>query len=159
MNIERRSVILLKIVMAALFLVLLVFQFLSFPGKFAYDAQQHPDEAYLRWPLTLLVGFCILCAEVVVASIWQLLGLVQSDRIFSQAAFKWVNAIIAAIGAGWLVMVGALVWVFAVADDPGVPLIWTFLTLGVTVVALLMVVMRALLRQVTALRSDLEGVI
>src|SRR5262249_24606922 len=112
MNIEHRSVILLKVVMAALFLLLLVFQFLSFPGKFAYDAQQHPDQASLRWPLTFLVGFCILCAETVVVSIWQLLGLVQADRIFSTAAFKWVNAILAAIGVGWLIMVGALIWVF-----------------------------------------------
>jgi hypothetical protein len=159
MNIERRSVILLKVVMAALFLVLLVFQFLSFPGQFAYNAQQHPDQAYLRWPLTFLAGFCILCAEVVVVSIWQLLGLVQSDRIFSNAAFKWVDAIIWAIGGGWAVLVAGTAWVLSQADDPGVPMVLIFLSLSVTVVGLLMVVMRALLRQATVLRNDLEGVI
>jgi hypothetical protein len=159
MNIEHRSVILLKVVMAALFAVLLVFQFLSFPGGIAYDAQQHPEQAYLRWPLTFLAGFCIFCAEVVVVSTWKLLGLVQSDRIFSDAAFKWVNAIIWAIAGAWTILVGFLVWVFSNADDPGFPMVLLFFVLSVTVVGLLMIVMRALLRQATALRTDMEAVI
>ena len=104
--------------MAALFAVLLVFQFLSFPGGIAYDPQQHPEQAYLRWPLTFLAGCCIFCAEVVVFSTWRLLGLVESDRIFSAAAFKWVNAIIWAIAGAWTILVGLLVWVFSHADDP-----------------------------------------
>ncbi len=159
MNIEKRSVILLKVVMVALFVVLLVFQFLSFPGGIAYDAQQHPEQAYLRWPLTFLAGFCIFCAEVVVVSTWKLLDLVQSDRIFSTAAFKWVNAIIWAIAGGWTVLVGFLVWVLSQADDPGFPMVLILFVLAVTVVGLLMIVMRALLRQATALRTDLEAVI
>ncbi|MEI6665714.1 MAG: DUF2975 domain-containing protein [Chloroflexota bacterium] len=159
MNIEHRSVILLKAVMAALFLVLLVFQFLSFPGQFAYNSQQHPDQAYLQWPLTFLAGFCILCAQVIVVSIWRLLSLVQSDRIFSNEAFKWVSAIIWAIAGGWTVLVSFTAWVLSQADDPGMPMVLIFLSLAVTVVGLLMVVMRALLRQATLLRSDLEGVI
>jgi hypothetical protein len=156
---EHRSVILLKVAMAALFAVLLVFQFLSFPGGIAYDAQQHPDQAYLRWPLTFLAGFCVFCAEVVVFSTWQLLRLVQSDRIFSDAAFKWVNAIIWAIAAGWAILVGFLAWVLSQADDPGFPMVLLFFVLAVTVVGLLMIVMRALLRQATALRTDMEAVI
>ena len=159
MNIEHRSVILLKVVMAALFAVLLVFQFLSFPGGIAYDAQQHPEQAYLRWPLTFFAGFCIFCAEVVVVSTWKLLGLVQSDRIFSDAAFKWVNAIIWAIAGAWTILVGFLVLVFSNADDPGFPMVLLFFVLSVTVVGLLMIVMRALLRQASALRTDMEAVI
>jgi hypothetical protein len=55
--------------------------------------------------------------------------------------------------------VGFSAWVAARADDPG-PLVLLFLiTVGVAVVGLLMVVMRALLRQATALRTDLEAVI
>ena len=160
MSIEHRSAVLaLKLVMAALFAVLLVFQFLSFPGGIAYDAQQHPEQAYLRWPLTFLAGFCVFCAEVVVFSTWKLLGLVQSDRIFSDAAFKWVNTIIWAIAGGWPVLVSLLVWVFSHADDPGFPMVLLFFVLAVSVVGLLMIVMRVLLRQATALRTDMEAVI
>ena len=159
MNIDSRAVTLLRLFLLGLFGILLVFQFLSFPGGIAYDAQQHPDQAYLRWPLTFLAGFCIFCAEVVVVSTWQLLSLVQADRIFSNAAFKWVNAIIWAIAGGWVVLVGFTIWVLSQADDPGMPMVLILFVLAVTVVGLLMVVMRALLRQATALRTDMDGVI
>ncbi|WP_327032279.1 DUF2975 domain-containing protein [Micromonospora ureilytica] len=45
------------------------------------------------------------------------------------------------------------------ADDPGAPVLLFLLTMGVTVLGLLMVVMRALLRQATTLRTDMEAVI
>ena len=56
-------------------------------------------------------------------------------------------------------LVGIDVLVAFHADDPGGPIVLFLLTVGVTVVGLLMVVMRALLRQATALRTDLEAVI
>ena len=57
------------------------------------------------------------------------------------------------------VLVGFLVWVLSQADDPGFPMVLLFFVLAVTVVGLLMIVMRALLRQATALRTDMEAVI
>lgn len=159
MNIDSRAVVPLKVFLLGLFALLLVFQFLSFPGKFAYMAQETPGEAYLRWPLTALAAFLIFCVEVVVVATWRLLGLVQSDRIFSNASFAWVDAIVWAIAAAWLVMVGILAWVLSFADDPGLPMVLLFVDTGIAVAGLLMVVMRALLRQATALRTDLDGVI
>lgn len=159
MNIDSRAVIPLKVFLLGLFGLLLVLQTLSMPGQFAHMAQQSPEDAYLRWPLTALAAFLIFCAQVVVVATWRLLGLVQSDRIFSHAAFVWVDAILWAIGAGWVVMVGILCVVLYNADDPGVPMMLILLDTAIAVVGLLMVVMRALLRQATALRTDLEGVI
>ena len=46
-----------------------------------------------------------------------------------------------------------------VASDPGLPLLLFLLTVGVTVLGLLMIVMRALLRRASSLRADLEDVI
>ena len=142
-----------------MFGLLLIFQLLSFPGQFAYMAQTSPQDAYLRWPLTALAGFLIFCVEVVVVATWRLLGLVQSDRIFSNAAFAWVDAIVWAIATAWVVMVCILGYVLSIADDPGVPMVLFLLDTGIAMVGLLMVVMRALLRQATALRTDLDGVI
>ena len=122
-------------------------------------AQTSPQDAYLRWPLTALAGFLIFCVEVVVVATWRLLGLVQSDRIFSNAAFAWVDAIVWAIATAWVVMVCILGYVLSIADDPGVPMVLFLLDTGIAMVGLLMVVMRALLRQATALRTDLDGVI
>lgn len=155
----RRAVALLKLFLVVLFAVLLVFQVLSLPGQFAYMAQESPEQAHLQWPLTAITVFWVLCVEVVVVGIWKLLTRVRDDRIFTEASMAWVDVILWAIGAGWLVLVGVLGWVGLSADDPGLPLLLFLLTVGVTVLGLLMLVMRALLRQATTLRTDMEAVI
>jgi len=96
---------------------------------------------------------------VVVVATWKLLTLVKKDRIFTTASLKWVDAIVWAVAAAWLVVVGMLLFVGFNADDPGMPMLLFLVTVGITVIGLLMVVMRALLRQATTLRSDMEAVI
>ncbi|MEW1586502.1 DUF2975 domain-containing protein [Micromonospora vinacea] len=142
-----------------LFGVLVVFQTFSLPGQFAYMAQESPQDAYLRWPATIVAVFWVLCVQIVIVATWKLLSLVKSDRIFTEASLKWVDAIVWAIAAAWLVLVGVFLYVGFNADDPGLPLLLFLLTVGVTVLGLLMVVMRALLRQATTLRTDMEAVI
>lgn len=154
-----RVVALLRLFLVLLFGVLLLFQTVSFPGQFRHMAEQDPDSAHLRWPLTAIAVVLLLCVQVVVVATWRLLTLVASDRIFSDAAFVWVDAIVHAVGAAWLVLAGVGVGVGLRADDPSGPLILFLLLVGVAVAGLLMVVMRALLRQATALRTDLEGVV
>ena len=63
------------------------------------------------------------------------------------------------LAAACVVLVGVLLYVGFNADDPGLPLLLFLMSTGVTVLALLMVVMRALLRQATSLRTDMEAVI
>ena len=84
-----------------LFGVLVVFQTLSLPGQFAYMAQESPEDAYLRWPATIVTVFWVLCVQVVIVATWQLLSLVKNDRIFTEASLKWVDAIVWAIAAAW----------------------------------------------------------
>ncbi|HEU5486211.1 MAG TPA: DUF2975 domain-containing protein [Microlunatus sp.] len=159
MSIGSRAVLPLRICLVVLFVVLVVLQVMSFPGQFAHMARQSPELAYLRWPLTALAAFWLLCAEVVVVATWRLLSFVTSDRIFSEPAFRWVNAIIAAIVAAWVVLAALWLWVGWHADDPGLPLLMFLLVVGLAVVGLLMIVMRSLLRQATTLRGEMEAVI
>ncbi|MGC4746472.1 DUF2975 domain-containing protein [Micromonospora sp. DT201] len=156
---EYRAVAALRVFLVVLFGVLVVFQTLSLPGQFAYMAAESPEDAYLRWPATVVAVFWVLCVQVVIVSTWKLLSLVKNDRIFTEASLRWVDAIVWAIAAAWLVLVGVFLYVGFNADDPGLPLLLFLLTVGVTVLGLLMVVMRALLRQATTLRSDMEAVI
>ena len=142
-----------------LFGVLLLFQVLSLPGQFAYMAQQDPEHAYLRWPATAVTVFWVLCTQVVIVCTWQLLTLVKNDRIFTEASIVWVNGIVWAIAAAWLVLGGVLLYVGLNANDPGLPMLLFLLAVGVTVLGLLMLVMRELLRQATRLRTDMEAVI
>ena len=159
MIIEHRAVALLRVFLVVLFGVLVLFQVMSLPGQFAYMAQEDPEHAYLRWPATAVTVFWVLCIQLVIVCTWKLLTLVQNDRIFSEASLMWVNAIVWAILAAWVVLVGMFLYIGFNADDPGLPLLLFLMMIGVTALGLLMVVMRALLRQATTLRTDMEAVI
>ncbi|WP_231933395.1 DUF2975 domain-containing protein [Micromonospora coxensis] len=134
-------------------------QTFSLPGQFAHMAEESPDLAYLRWPLTAVAVFWVLCVQVVIVSTWKLLTLVKNDRIFTESSLAWVDAIVWAIVAAWVVLLGVFLYVGFRADDPGLPLLLFLMVVGVAVLGLLMVVMRALLRQATTLRTDMEAVI
>ena len=109
--------------------------------------------------MTAATVFWVLCVQVVIVSTWKLLTLVKNDRIFSEASLAWVDAIVWAIAAAWVVLVGVFLLVGFNADDPGVVIMLFFVVVAGAVLGLLMIVMRALLRQATALRTDLESVI
>jgi hypothetical protein len=156
---EYRVVPALRVFLVLLFAVLVLFQTMSLPGQFAYMAKESPDMAYLRWPATAVTVFWVLCIQVVVVCTWKLLSLVQADRIFSEASLVWVDGILWAIGAAWVTLLGVGLYVVVKADDPGLPLLLFLIGVGVTVLGLLMLVMRALLRQATTLRTDMEAVI
>ena len=159
MGLERRAVTALQVFLVVLFAVLVLFQVMSLPGQFRHMAQEDPELAHLRWPATVVSIFWVLCIQVVIVATWRLLTMVKDDRIFSDASFGWVNVILGAIAAAWVVLVGVFLYAGFSADDPGLPLLLFLLVVGVAVLGLLMVVMRALLRQATALRSDMEAVI
>jgi len=156
---EHRAVVPLRLFLVLLFGILVLFQTMSLPGQFAYMAKESPDLAYLRWPMTAVTVFWVLCVQVVIVSTWKLLTLVKEDRIFSEASMAWVNAIVWAIGAAWLVLLGVFLYFGFRADDPGLPLLLFLMLVGIAVLGLLMLVMRALLRQATSLRTDMEAVI
>lgn len=155
----RSTVFPLRVFLVILFGILVLLQTLSFPGQFAHMAKETPELAHLRWPLTGLAAFWLLCAQVVVVCTWKLLGLVTDDRIFSDESFAWVNGILAAIAAAWIVLIGAAAYFGLHADDPSTVIILMLLTTAVSVAALLMFVMRSLLRQATTLRTEMEVVI
>ncbi|GAB3159589.1 DUF2975 domain-containing protein [Micromonospora sonneratiae] len=156
---EHRAVAPLRVFLVLLFGILVVFQTLSLPGQFAHMAKESPNDAHLRWPATAVAVFLVLCVQVVIVATWKLLTLVKNDRIFTEASLKWVDAIVWAIFAVWVVVLSAFLYVGFNADDPGLPMLLLLILVAITVLGLLMVVMRALLRQATTLRTDMEAVI
>jgi hypothetical protein len=156
---EHWAVVLLRVFLVMLFAVLVVLQVMSLPGQFAYLARESPEQAYLRWPLTAVSVFWVLCVQVVIVATWRLLTLVERDRIFSPASLAWVDAIVWAIVAAWVTLVAVFLYFGFRADDPGLPLLLFLMVVAVAVLGLLMVVMRALLRAATTLRIDMEAVI
>ncbi|SCL27718.1 Protein of unknown function [Micromonospora pallida] len=156
---EHRAVAPLRVFLLLLFGILVVLQTFSLPGQFAHLARESPELAHLRWPMTAISVFWVLCVQVVIVCTWKLLTLVRNDRIFSDASLVWVDAIVWAIVAAWAVLLGVFLYVGVHASDPGLPLLLFLLLVGVAALGLLMIVMRALLRQATTLRTDMEAVI
>jgi hypothetical protein len=155
----RRVVATTKAFLAVLFAVLVVLQTFSLPGQFAHMADESPGQAHLRWPLTALAIFWVCCAQVVIVCTWKLLTMVRYDRIFDPRAMVWVDGILWTIGAGWSVFLAVFLIVGFRADDPGLPLLLFLLLVAGAVFGLVIVVMRSLLRQATALRADMDAVI
>lgn len=155
----------LRILLVLLFAGLVVAQVMSLPGQFSHMAAQNPERGFIPWLLLILAILEVVCFQVVIVSIWRLLALVRSDRIFSEEAFVWVDAIVWAMAAGWVLLAGVSAYLVAVIyftpalRDPGVPILLFGMVLIGAVLVLTVVVMRALLRQATVLRADLEEVI
>ena len=156
---EHRAVAALRVFLVVLFGILVLFQTMSLPGQFAHMAEQSPDLAHLRWPMTAVTVFWVLCVQVVIVATWQLLTLVRDDRIFSDVSLVWVDTIVGAIGAAELLLLGAFAWSALTWEHPGLPVALLVVLVAGAALGLLVVVMRALLRQATALRTDMDAVI
>lgn len=140
------SVNLLKLVLTALLALLLMLQFLSFPGQFRYMAEQEPESAHLRWPLTALSFLIILAIEIIVISVWKIVDALENEKGRSHQ-LKYVNYAIASLSFIWIVIACGLVLLLLNADDPGLPVVVTVIETAVTAVGLLFLFYRRLLKR------------
>lgn len=154
-----RLVPLLRILLVLLFAGLVVAQVAILPGTLAHMSVEQPESAYLRWPLLIFAIAELLCVQVVIVCTWRLLSMVKADSIFSQGAFTWVNAILWAMTVAWSLLFVVFIYFTVKISGPGLPVLLFGMVLAGGVLVLLMIVMRALLRQATALRAEMEAVI
>ena len=158
MHRTERLVGVLRVLLGLAFAALVVAQVRVLPATYDDWVRDAPAPAGTGWLLAVAV-LVLLCVQVVIACTWRLLTMVKDDRIFSDDALVWVNVIVGAMALAWLLVLGALCWVLALGEFPGLSVAMLLMLVAGAVVGLLMVVMRALLRQATSLRTDLEAVI
>jgi hypothetical protein len=159
-----RIVVPLRILLALVFAALVAAEIFAVPEMLPDLTEPSLEQSFMRWTMLAVLLLGLLCVQVVIVCTWQLLTLVAHDRIFSAGSLPWVNAIVRAIAVGWAMLLGAFVCAYyfiidEVSDDPVLPALLLVLLMVGAVVGLLMVVMRALLRQATTLRADMEAVI
>ena len=160
-----RVVIPLRVLLVMVFIGLLVAQFLSLPGEFRQQAEEHPEAGWMPWLLLTFAILEVVCIQIVIVCTWRLLTLVGSDRIFSEESFVWVDVIMWTMVAGWLLLASlsaslvGIIYFTPELRDPGTPILLTGMVLIGGVVVLTIVVLHALLRQATVLRTDLEEII
>ncbi len=156
----RRVVLPLRILLATAFAALVLAQPVALPAALRQMAEGSPGLAHLSRPLLAFGVLELLCVQVVLGCTWKLLAMVDDDRIFSEESSTWVDAILWTIAAAWVLLLGASVHLAVVGGLPGpAGLLLLVLLLVGAALGLLVVVMRALLRQATMLRTDMEAVI
>ena len=147
----------LRVLLGFAFAALVLAQVRVLPAMYDDWVRGAPERGASEWLLVVSVVE-LLCVQVVIVCTWRLLALVKEDRIFSEASMVWVNVILGAMAAAWLLLLGTLLRVVGGSPGPSAGLLLLMLVVG-AVVGLLMAVMRALLRQATSLRTEMEAVV
>ena len=132
-------VLLLKFALSIFFILVVVLQFFSFPGQFRFMAEQEPESAHLRWPLTTLFIVIFLAIELLIITVWKVVHHLGDDNKKTYL-LRYVKMGIAALTFLWIVIASALAWLFLNADDPGLPLLVTVIEVAVSIVGLLLII-------------------
>ncbi|MCT9820929.1 DUF2975 domain-containing protein [Microbacterium sp. W1N] len=106
---------------------------------------------------TVVLG--VACLQVFAVCVWRLLTLVRRGAVFSPAAFRDVDVIVGAVAAAAVLTAGLAVALAPGRTAPGVVALLCGGALTLGGMALLVVVMKRLLRQATELRLELDEVI
>lgn len=157
---NRVTVLATKILTAVLLLLITGFYVLLI-GQQLRDGGSELQDVPGALVLACVVGSA-LCVQVVLVCVWRLVTLAAADLIFNRSAFAWVNVSLAAVlVATALVLVASLVVFSALGDDvpPVLPIAGVVLALFGLGLALVIGVMRALLRQASQLERELAEVV
>lgn len=155
-----RVTLALKALIAAMLFILVFSQIVIIPALARRTAEANPDLAYLEVPGIIGAVLFIVCIEVVLVCVWQLLSLVRAGEIFSPRAFVWVDVIGGTmIATGLLVGTSLVILALGRAVNPSILLLGVLGVVVALALALLMVVMRGLLRTALQLEQDLSEVV
>jgi Protein of unknown function (DUF3036). len=154
------STALLRGLLAITLLLLLIAQLFAIPATATEWAQRVPELAWLRVPGIVISAAFILCVQAVMVCLWRMLGFIRADGPFSARALGYITVIIGAIVVADLLIVLALVLLAAGnAANPSVMLLGCFGVVVGAALALLVGVLRQLLRKALELQHDLSEVV
>lgn len=150
----------LRFLLIGAVVVIGVVQAVFLPWLSGEMARSLPAEAYMRWPILALAILGLVCVQVAIVCTLRLLGFTRDGRVFTPAAFRWVDGLIAGFIGASVVCLATIVYQSQTVAGP--PLWMLALAGGVlTGVALAQLTwtMRSLLAQAITLRTDMEMVI
>jgi hypothetical protein len=157
---QPRVTVALKALIVVLLALLLVAQIGMIPAVAASTADKNPDVSFLRVPGIIGAVLFLALVQLVLLCVWRLLSLVRAEQIFSRRAFLYVDVIMAAMIAAAALIAASLVVIYSSrAANPGILLLGILgIVVGVAL-ALLVVVLRGLLRKALELEQDLSEVV
>lgn len=157
---QRPTILALKALIALMLVLLVSCQLFLVPGAARRLASDYPELAKLEVPGIVVAVLFLVCVEVVMLCVWRLLSMVGAQNIFTTDAFRWVDVILGAIIVATLLIAAS--WVLLFTAEVANPSVQLLCALGVVVgsgLALLVGVMRGLLKNAAQLQHDLSEVV
>lgn len=114
---------------ALLFLIVTVLQLFSFPGQFAHMRKIEGFSLLFELALTITVGALFLSAQVIIFSIFKVIDFMEKKAFYSPEAFSWITRIVNTLKIAQLIPVTLILLIAPQADDPGVLVMLTAITL------------------------------
>ena len=121
--------LLAKVALIGLFTIVTVLQVFSFPGQFAHMGRINGWKLILEVALTLLVALLFLCAQVAIFSLGKLIKHMESGSFYSTNSYTWMNRLVLALKAAVAFPIILILIIAPQADDPGVMVMLTAITL------------------------------
>jgi len=142
-------------------------QFAVIPGMAADEVALFPPYAPFAVPYVTAAIIGVACVQVALLAVWMLLAMVQRDAMFTERAFLWVDVVIGSTVAATLLTAGVTVHLFVwdiPSPDDGMGLLGALGAAFVTTCAgasfaMLLVLMRGLLRKATDLQTEISEVV
>lgn len=140
---------LVKVAIGATLILLTILQIFSIPGQFRYMAEENPQRAYLRWPLSIAGMVAILALQILLISLWILIDEIRGQDPFSRRSQKLLSRMKYSLATFLFILCSGLVFVLSQADDPGFPFLLTIITGCVTLILLVVDEIAALFKGVS----------
>ncbi|MFJ8790058.1 DUF2975 domain-containing protein [Streptomyces sp. NPDC102462] len=142
-------------------------QIVVIPTTAADEVDRFPPYAPFAAPYVTVAIAGVACVQVALVAVWRLLAMVRRGAIFTPLAFRWVDTVIGASLVATLLAAGVtghLALASIPSPDDGMELIGALgaatACVGVgTAFAMLVVIMRSLLRKATDLQTEIAEVI
>ena len=134
--------LLAKVALIGLFTIVTVLQVFSFPGQFAHMGRINGWKLILEVALTLLVALLFLCAQVAIFSLGKLVKHMESGSFYSTNSYTWMNRLVLALKAAVAFPIILILIIAPQADDPGVMVMLTAITLFIFTVFIVSSLMR-----------------
>ncbi|MET9296704.1 DUF2975 domain-containing protein [Streptomyces sp. NPDC003077] len=142
-------------------------QFVVIPGTAANEVDRFPPYAPFAAPYVTVAIIGVACVQVALIAVWRLLAMVRHGAVFTPSAFRWVDTIIGSSVLATLLAIGVtghLALAEIPSPDDGMDVVSALAAaiacVGVgSAFAMLVVIMRGLLRKATDLQTEMAGVV
>ena len=112
-----------------LFLGLTLVQFLSFPGQFQHMRRTQGMSLLIEVALTIVVGLWILCGQVALFFLCQIVESMRRNRFYSTENLNWIARLLISFKVASVIPVVLFLILIPQADDPGIFVMLTIVAL------------------------------